>query len=127
MDKNQKIAAVSIVALVGVGAVWFAMRNQKEEAAETKVASATAHAAAAPSAESTYECQNFMRQCEQAGTIGGCKQYEDTCRSAQSVRMSGLDTPRGSQECGAFRSQCIGGNYTSCNLYNRGCTKEGQN
>lgn len=128
MDKNQKIIAVSLVALVGAGAVWFAMYKNKKEAEGTVNASTVRRMpAAAAGGEGAYECYNFMNQCEQGGSVGGCKQYEDTCRSAQSVRMSGRDTPQGSQECNAFRSQCIGGNYTSCNLYQRGCTKEGQN
>jgi hypothetical protein len=73
--------------------------------------------------ESAYECNDFNDQCTE-GDVGGCIQYEDTCRSAQSVRSSGVNTAQGKQECQAFMNQCVDGSYTSCNLYMRGCQYE---
>lgn len=113
------LAAVALIGVVG-GVVYMIVKKDKETPSPVVP---TAQVKARTPREGAYECYNFMNQCS-AGDVGGCKQYEDTCRSAQAVRSSGLNTVRGAQECDAFKENCARGDYTSCNLYTRGCLHE---
>lgn len=112
------LAAVALIGVVG-GAVYMIIKKEEDP----KVPAQSRTTTAASRNEGAYECYDFMNQCT-AGDVGGCKQYEDTCRSAQAVRSSGINTVRGAQECATFRENCGRGDYTSCNLYMRGCEQE---
>ncbi len=115
-------STVLVVALVGaVAGIGYLMYKKTKEPDQPLTG---ARMARAVGREGAYECYNFTTQCS-AGDVGGCKQYEDTCRSAQAVRMTEADMPKAVAECAAFRDQCAGGDYTSCNLYMRGCQYEG--
>jgi hypothetical protein len=117
---------VGVVAIIGAGAL-IGMTMYKDHSLQHKISAVYSkrvkgllERAVADrkenSEKSAYECGNFKEQCT-SGDVGGCRQYEDTCRSAQSVKSSRYDP----SECGAFSSNCIDGDYTSCNLYTRSC------
>lgn len=119
------IGVIALVVAAGGAGYMICKKSKKEE--DPQIPAAVARKAAPRSSrQGAYECYDFMNQCTE-GDVGGCKQYEDTCRSAQAVRSSGANTAKGIQECAAFRDNCARGDYTSCNLYTRGCMHEGTN